>query len=370
MNNEWYRIANISEVDSPALIIYPERVKENIARLKAMVPDVNRLRPHVKTHKSPDVTRLMLEAGITMFKCATIAEAEMLALENAPDVLLAHQPVGPKAARLANLVKQYPHTTFSCLVDNKTTALELDAVFSKAGHQLATYLDLNIGMNRTGIKPGIEAEELYLFCQQLKGIRAIGLHAYDGHLRDPDLAVRTKQCNEGFKPVTTLKESIQQKGAGNPIIIAGGSPSFPIHAKRNDVICSPGTFIYWDWGYKHTLQEQPFDYAALVVSRVVSLPANGIVCIDLGHKSIASENTLDKRVFFFNAPELEPIGHSEEHMVFKTNTGHSLQVGDVLYGVPYHVCPTCALHDTAVAVTNGTATGLWNISARKRKLTN
>src|SRR5690242_12619441 len=96
MSNNWYLIENINELDSPALVVYPQRVKENIATLKSMVDDVQRLRPHIKTNKTKEATQLMLEAGITKFKCATIAEAEMLGLSGAPDVLLAYQPVGPK----------------------------------------------------------------------------------------------------------------------------------------------------------------------------------------------------------------------------------------------------------------------------------
>src|SRR5689334_20868999 len=118
----WFTINNIDSLDTPALAIYPERVGKNIQTLVASIDDVKRLRPHVKTHKSAEVTKMMLQAGVTKFKCATIAEAEMLAIAGAPDVLLAYQPIGPKAARLAELVKKYPKTKFSCLIDNLDTA--------------------------------------------------------------------------------------------------------------------------------------------------------------------------------------------------------------------------------------------------------
>ena len=111
--NEWYHIKNINSIDSPALIIYPGRVAENISTLKTMIDDVQRLRPHVKTHKTKEAALLMMLAGINKFKCATIAEAEMLAIINAPDVLLAYQPVGPKLQRFIELIKKYPATKFS-----------------------------------------------------------------------------------------------------------------------------------------------------------------------------------------------------------------------------------------------------------------
>ena len=96
---DWYHISNITEVDSPALVVFPDRVKRNIELLKNMIDDVKRLRPHVKTHKTKEAALLQMEAGIKKFKCATIAEAEMLGSIKAPDVLLAYQPIGPKINR-------------------------------------------------------------------------------------------------------------------------------------------------------------------------------------------------------------------------------------------------------------------------------
>ncbi len=367
-STNWFTISNISEVDSPSLIVFPDRVNKNIEILKSMLPDLQRLRPHVKTHKSAEVTKLLLQSGFTQFKCATIAEAEMLAEAQAPDVLLAYQPVGPKAERLAQLVKQFPQTIFSCLVDNIETANQLNHIFKKINHKLRVYIDLNIGMNRTGIKPEPDAEALYKKCQSLEGIVSVGLHAYDGHLRDADLSIRTKKCDEGFVPVLGMQQNLVREGYKEPIIVVGGTTTFPIHAKRKNVVCSPGTFIYWDNGYHETFKEQPFEFSALVVTRIISKPSEDLICIDLGHKSIASENPLDKRVFFLNASNLTPTGHSEEHMVLKVNVENNYKVGDVLYGVPFHICPTVALYDSAVVIKDRQATDRWTMLARNRKI--
>src|SRR5689334_17117955 len=102
----WYEIKNVNELDSPALTIFPARVKQNIQTAIQLVGDVNRLRPHIKTHKSPDVCKLMIDAGITKFKCATIAEAEMLGQCSAKDVVLAYQPLGPKLKRFIDVIKK------------------------------------------------------------------------------------------------------------------------------------------------------------------------------------------------------------------------------------------------------------------------
>jgi D-serine deaminase-like pyridoxal phosphate-dependent protein len=365
---EWFSIQNIDMLDTPALVVYPDRVRENIRIVKTFVPDVTRLRPHMKTNKSSEVAAMLIREGIKKFKCATIAEAEMLAHAGAEDILLAYQPVGPKANRLAELVKKFPKTIFACLVDNLPTAQHISAIFERDKLKLNVFIDLNVGMNRTGIRPA-DALSLYKQLLSLPGIYAKGLHAYDGHLRDTDFEVRSKKCNDGFALVEKLCEDILQQTGNTITVVAGGTPTFPIHAKRENVECSPGTYIYWDKGYQSTLLEQPFLFAALVVTRVISIPMEDTICIDLGHKSIASENSLNNRVTFLNATELEPIGHSEEHMILRTGKTNPFKVGDVLYGVPYHVCPTVALHDRAAVVINNTVKEYWNTLARNRVIT-
>jgi D-threonine aldolase len=367
-NNDWYSIGNVGTLDTPALAIYPDRVKNNIDALVKSIDDVKRLRPHVKTHKSPEVTKMMLAAGVKKFKCATIAEAEMLATAGAPDILLAYQPLGPKANRLAELTKKFPSTTFAALVDNLDVAKHIATVFAESGQTLSAYIDLNIGMNRTGIVPQ-KALSLYEAASALKGIQIVGLHAYDGHIRDVDFAERTRKCNEAFATVVALRDSIESRFNKRLTIVAGGTPTYSVHSKRKEVECSPGTFIYWDKGYEDILKEQKYQHAALVVSRVVSKPTDDTICVDLGHKAIASENPLDKRVFFLNAPDITPAGHSEEHMVFKIAPGASYEVGDVLYGVPFHVCPTIALHDRPAIVVDHNVTEYWNTLSRNRKIT-
>lgn len=365
---QWFTINNVTELDTPALAIYPNRVNENIQTLINSIDDVSRLRPHIKTHKSCEVSALMLKGGIKKFKCATIAEAEMLASVVAPDVLLAYQPVGPKANRLTALVQLFPTTDFSCLIDNFDTACHLSETFQQRNLSLPVFIDLNVGMNRTGILPG-HTISLFEKCRTLEGISIIGLHAYDGHIRDLDFNVRKRRCDEAFSHVTGLQQEIKNKYNQELIIVAGGTPTYAIHCKRRAVECSPGTFIYWDQGYQDILEEDHYSFAALVVTRIISKPASDIICIDLGHKAIASENPLSHRVTFLNATNLWPIGHSEEHMIFKVEDGNDFNIGDVLYGIPYHICPTVALHDRAAIIENNTHVEYWNTVARNRRIT-
>ena len=363
MSESWFEIKNINELDSPALVVFPQRVKHNIQLAIDMIGDVSRLRPHIKTNKSPDVARLMLNAGITKFKCATIAEAEMLAQCKAPDVLLAYQPLGPKLNRFISLIKKYRTTKFSCLTDNRVAADEQATAFSSSDLVVPVFIDLNVGMNRTGISPDEKAIQFAKHCSTLKGIAVAGLHAYDGHIRDIDFEMKKQKCNEAFAAVEELNEKLKL-----PVIIMGGSPAFSVHCKRKNIECSPGTFVYWDKGYTDLCPEQKFLPAIVLVTRIISLPSENKICTDLGHKSVAAENDITRRVFFLNVEGLKPISQSEEHLVLETNEGATYKVGDIFYGLPYHVCPTVALYDSAYTIEKGLVTGEWKNVARDRKI--
>ena len=158
---DWYRVKDIERIDSPALLLYPDRIRHNIDLAISMASDVTRLRPHVKTNKCREAVRLMKDAGIVKFKCATIAEAEMLAMEGAGDVLLAYQPSEARLQRLLLLVRDYPDTIFSCLVDDRDVAVKISKACVTAGVELGLYIDMNVGMNRTGIGSVDGAVELY-----------------------------------------------------------------------------------------------------------------------------------------------------------------------------------------------------------------
>ncbi len=359
----WFDIENIDSLDSPALVVFPDRVKHNIKLAIDMIGNAARLRPHIKTNKSPDVSKLMLRAGITKFKCATIAEAEMLAQCNAPDVLLAYQPLGPKLHRFISLIKKYPLTKFSCVTDNIDAANEQSSAFNSNALIAPVFIDLNVGMNRTGISPDEKATALAARIGILRGLKLVGLHAYDGHIRDVDFETKKQKCDEAFASVEKLNEQLQL-----PTIIMGGSPAFSVHCKRKNIECSPGTFVYWDKGYSDLCPEQKFQPAIVLVTRVISLPAPNKICTDLGHKSVAAENEITRRVFFLNADGLKPVGQSEEHPVLETNENHSFRVGDILYGLPYHVCPTVALYERVTTVENEKVTGEWRNVSRDRKI--
>ncbi len=328
----------------------------------------DRLRPHVKTHKMSELIRRQLALGITKFKCSTIAEAEMTAEAGALDVLLAYQPTGPNAARLAKLAKKFPQASFSAIVDDAEAITFLGRTSVAAGIRLGVYLDLDCGMRRTGVAPGPKAIELYAQISNTLGLRAAGLHVYDGHNHESDVAARAVRCEADFFPVAELRQQLDKLGLFVPNVVAGGTPTFPLHVGRPGVECSPGTCVLWDFGYGEKLPDLDFQLAAVLLTRVVSKPGAGRLCLDLGHKAVAAENP-HPRVKFLNLPEAVAVMHSEEHLVVETPSAAEFAVGDCIYAVPRHICPTCALHAEAVVVEKGRATGRWVVTARDRTLT-
>jgi D-serine deaminase-like pyridoxal phosphate-dependent protein len=368
VGEKWFRVTNAGEICSPVPLVYFERVEQNIRRMIEIAGGVERLRPHMKTHKMPEMIRLQLARGITKFKCATIAEAEMTASCGAPDVLLAYQPVGPNIARFLQLTKQFPQTSFSTIADDAEAIRTLGKTAAAAGVTVAVLLDIDCGQHRCGTEAGPKAVELYRLIASSAGLKPGGLHVYDGHIHDTDLATRTQNCEAAFAPAQTLGAELAKDGLPVPRIVAGGTPTFPIHARRTDVECSPGTCVFWDASYMTKLPDMDFVPAVALLARIISKPGGSRLCLDLGHKAVASEMP-HPRVVFPEIPDARALTHSEEHLVIETSLAARWKVGDCLYGIPWHVCPTMALHSEAVVVRNGHAAERWKTTARERKLT-
>ena len=363
----WYTVTNAEDVSSPALLIYPDRVEQNIKRMIKIAGSADKLRPHIKTHKMSAIIRLQMKYGINKFKCATISETELAASCGAGDILLAMQPVGPNQTRFFELKQKFPNSKISCITDSEEIINQLSELAVKTGLETNLWLDINNGMNRTGVTPGKIAAGLYKIILDSPMVKAEGLHVYDGHIQDPDFRTRQKICDESFLPVEVLIDDLIKMGIPHPKIVAGGTPTFPIHALRKEVECSPGTLLLWDYKSSSSFADMDFLNAAILLSRIVSKPSKDILCIDLGHKAVASEMA-QPRIKIPGFDNYSIIGHSEEHMVIRTSEADKFSTGDILYCIPMHICPTVALHDSVSVVNEHKVTGQWSVEARNRKI--
>lgn len=366
----WYEVSNINQVDSPALLVYPNRIQHNIQTMLASVGNnPKRLFPHVKTHKMAEVVRMQLQAGIERFKCATIAEMEMTLNAGANYVLIAYQMTGPKIDRLVQLARKYPTATIAALVDNLDSAQQLAAAFASENLVANVYLDVDNGMHRTGCPLDENTFDLVKNISKISAINFKGLHVYDGQFRANQFSERKKESDFAFRPIYGFIDQIKTDLGLEVEIINGGSPSFSAAAMRQDVFCSPGTVLLWDAGYAEIVPELDIKWAAILVTRIISKPTEGIITVDLGHKAVAGENPIHNRVRFLNLEDYEPYKHSEEHLMIKVKNWDDLAVGDVLYGVPFHVCPSVALHEEAHVIRENEWVENWKVVARNRKIT-
>jgi D-threonine aldolase len=371
--NPAYRLADPSDLTSPSLVVYPELIRANIAHVIAMAGGPERLRPHAKTHKTREIARTLLEAGVQRHKCATIAEAEMLASAGAPDVLVAYPLVGPNPRRLAALAGKFPDTSFSTLIDHPDAAHALSAALLAAGVKAGVLLDLDVGQHRTGIAVGAEALALYGLAASLPGLVPNGFHAYDGHNNRAGRSEREAGARAAIEPALALRAQAEAQGLPVPRLVCGGTPGFPAYAAMRDVPgieCSPGTFVLHDAGYGPKYADLAhITPAAVLIARVVSRPTAGRVTLDLGSKAVAPDLPLAERVSLLDFPEYRIVGQSEEHLVVETAEADALKPGDVVYALPGHVCPTVALHRELLVAEDGRISGTWTVAARDRALT-
>ena len=339
-----YRLDAPAAIASPALLVYLEPLRENLRRMLEIAGSPGRLRPHVKTHKMPAIVRLQVGLGITKHKCATIAEAEMLATAGARDVLLAYQPVGPNVERFLTLMERFPGSTFRVAIDDVGVARALSEAAERrgGGRIVPTLVDLDVGMGRTGIDPD-RAGDLYEEIDLLPGLEIDGLHAYDGHSKQPDLAERRASAKAVEERVARLLDELIGRGLSVPRIVLGGTPPFAIHAESDmhGVELSPGTCTLQDVQYGRNYPDLPFEPAALLLGRVISRPRPGRLCLDLGHKAVAADPSGD-RVALLGMPGAALGPQSEEHLVVETPDAEAFPVGTVVLAIPTHVCPTCA----------------------------
>ncbi len=366
-----YRIQDTSSIFSPGLLFYRELIAANIQRMVEMAGSPERLRPHAKTHKTREIVRMELAAGISKHKCATLAEAEMLAECGVKDVLLAYPMVGPNCDRLARLAQRFPGCKFSVLVDHPLGLEQLSAAMQKAGQSVDAVLDLDVGQHRTGIAPDGRAVELYEQMARTPGVRLGGLQVYDGHNHQESLVERRLAVERLWEPVLQFRETLQRKGLSVPRVVAGGTPTFPVFSSMEypGLECSPGTCVLQDHGYGTRFLELGFTPAALMLTRVVSRPTADRVTFDLGTKAVASDPPAGSRCIILDLPDAKAVAHNEEHLVVETSAAYRYRPGDEAYAMPTHICPTCALHRFAYVIEHGKLVDRWEIVGRDRVLT-
>ncbi|MBS1841450.1 MAG: alanine racemase [Acidobacteria bacterium] len=369
--DERFRIAETENVLTPALVVYPEFIASNISQtLKLLAGDGDRWRVHVKTAKLGHTLKMLLEQGVHNFKCATTLELLVACRNGAKDVLFAYPAVGANAKRVKEIANEFPGTRISVLAESE------EQVRQWGGSSVAIFVDINPGMNRTGIEQDKGAEIARLVAAiRNADLRLRGLHYYDGHYGGLEEPARTIAAHEGYERLLQIVAEIEAVGASVEEIITAGTPTFPcslsfagFRDKKFVHRISPGTVVYNDATSLAQLSpEYGFKPAVLVLSRVVSRPRADMICCDGGHKAVSADAGVPTCVVVGHA-ELAPLSPSEEHLPMTIASSSSApQVGEAIYLLPRHVCPTVNNFDCAVLVENGKVAGIEKVSARGRE---
>ena len=366
-----YVIASADRIQTPALAIYLDFVEHNITTtLRLLGGDANRWRPHIKTAKIGSIIRRLVEHGVQQFKCATTLELLTACEAGATDVLVAYPCVGARATRVREIALAYPQVQVSALVEN------VEAIEAFAGSSIGLFIDVNAGMDRTGISEE-SVGEIIDIAQAIahRGLRFRGLHYYDGHHRAPDLEARTAEAHRGYDHLLGIVNKLARAGSEVEEVITSGTPSFPaaldykpFRSGRFVHRVSPGTVVYNDLTSLSQLSEEiGYLPAALVITSVVSRPLNSMVTCDAGHKTVSADSG-DPTCAVLGHPELTPIHPSEEHLPMQAAPGVSIpEIGQQLYLLPRHICPTVNNFDHALLIKGQEIVGVSEVSARGRE---
>jgi D-serine deaminase-like pyridoxal phosphate-dependent protein len=366
-----YEIAAAEQLMTPALAIYLDIVEHNIATtIRLLDGDPDRWRPHVKTSKLRATMKLLVNAGVLNFKCATTLELLTLCEAGAADVLVAFPCVGGRAQRVQQIARLFPSVRISALVENSQQA--------EAWRQspVDLFIDVNGGMNRTGIEQA-NAEEVVQLAAAISGsgCRFRGLHYYDGHQRNPKLSERMAAAHAGYDQLLRLVGTIEKRGVPVGEVVVSGTPSFPcwltydrFRGTDRTYRASPGTVVYNDLS---TLSQLPAEWgyqpAAVVIATVVSHPKANLITCDAGYKAVSADAGYPN-CEVWNHPELTPLHASEEHLPIQVAPGSRVpNIGEILYLVPRHVCPTVNNFDDALLVQAGRIVEVAPVTARGRE---
>jgi D-serine deaminase-like pyridoxal phosphate-dependent protein len=332
-------------------------MERNIRRMASFVRPPILLRPHAKTHKSPNVAALQIEAGAVGTTTATVWEAAALAHAGIENILIANEVVG--ATRLGVLAAAGAHARITVAVDSIENARELSSVLSTVGTEVGALVDVDIGMGRCGVRSPAAAVELAGALSELPGIRFDGVMGFEGHCSlEPDRKKRTRLAREAVARLVGTADAIRATGIPVETVSAGGTGTFDLTGTDPRVTeLQAGSYAFMDTA--HAAVVSGFEFALTVLATVVSRHGSTVV-LDAGKKTLGLETPLPL------LPTLESsIKYvAEEHTVLDVGSQGPPDVGERLEIVPSYCPVTVNLHEAYLVVEHGVVVDVWPILAR------
>jgi D-serine deaminase-like pyridoxal phosphate-dependent protein len=338
----------LSEIDTPALLLDLDAMERNLTKMASFFSAGTRLRPHYKNHKCPALARRQLAAGAIGMTCATLAEAEALVANGIGNILISSEIAGDqKIRRFVDLAR---HTDVIAVVDNAYAARALAAAAREKGCRIGVLVDINVGQNRTGVKPGEPALEL---ARQVvgAGLWLRGLMGYEGHVAHMREGQEKESAYDlAMNPLMQTRCLLEQNGIPIEIVSTGGTGTHHL-TRRFPAITEfqAGSYLVMDAEYRTTHTE--FELALTILGTVISVTEGDRVIVDAGLKSISGEHGL-------------PVMKSHDGLRFRRlNAEHgiidildrnvSLAPGQTVEIWPQYSDATINLHDRMYGVRNG-----------------
>ena len=360
-----------AKLATPALVLDLDAFERNLARMAEHCRTAGlALRPHAKTHKSLAVAKAQIAAGAIGICCAKLGEAEAMA-EGGIDSILVTSPVvaAQGIARLMALDAKI--SDLMVVIDNPLNAEALAAAAAEAGRSLKVLVDLDIGLHRTGIRPGADALALAEQIAAAEHLELRGLQAYAGHLMHiHDFAERREKSLAGMSMLGEMRDALKQKGLPCDILSGGGTGTYNIDPEASVLTeLQGGSYIFMDKQYNDVAQGNgatfPFETALSVQMSVVSANTKNLATTDAGFKSFATD--ADPPLLLSGAPE--GAGYfffGDEQGGILLPDGARLEIGSVLTAMTPHCDPTVNLYDAYHVVRGDTLVDIWPIEARGR----
>ncbi len=350
------------DIDTPALLIDLDAMERNISKMARFFETVDAdLRPHSKTHKMPIIAHKQIAAGAKGICCQKLGEAEVMAAAGIDDILITNQVVGRcKVWRLANLSK---HCNVIVALENLENAKELSKSAQRREVEVNFVVEVDVGIERCGVKPGEPALRFVQEILRLPGLRFRGLMGYEGpFFKITGWGERKKAAEERLKLLVETSALLRNSGIEHDIVSAGATGTYNITGVYPGITeVEAGSYVFMDTYYRR-LEKVDFDLALSLLTTVISRPTEDRVVVDAGLKAITNE---------FGYPEVKGIkgvelrGISEEHGILRsTNPERKLRVGDKMELYPSHCCTTVNLHDKAYGVRKGKLESVWRIEGR------
>ncbi|MDA4137007.1 MAG: alanine racemase, partial [Thaumarchaeota archaeon] len=323
----------LDDLDTPSLVVDLDRMERNIKRMVKFTRenDVS-LRPHVKTHKSPEIAKMQLAAGSTGVCLQKVSEVEVFVDNGIRDIFLTNEVVVPsKIERLARVAEK---AHVGVAVDDMEVAKLTGKIFRDVGTEVDVYIDVDVGMGRCGARP----EDAAALAQQVyreKNLVFKGLMGYEGHvISNKTKKEQVKASADAMKGIATAKKGIKKKGLDVEVVSVGSSVSTWNNAKHPDVTeVQPGMYVFND----HVLVDRGVatwdDVALTLVATVMSKPAEDRAVVDAGSKAFNFDTGLFPKSFAREGSVMEHF--SEEHGWLRlTGEAKKLKIGDRMRFVP------------------------------------